>query len=475
MCTFSAYNHYDWDDYRKEAKVIEKILEQILNFSAEHPDLAVNITTVFRWIFVALAAYILLVAIVSLLSTRATPEIWGYYLIDGGGNYPITHWENVIGRSRSADINVPLAPMSHNHALLIRRDEDKWMIRDLGSKNGTLVNGYKLDPEKRYLISPGDVIETGGIKATITPPSLEETRNNRYMRRLDKEPVAPWKILLAITVFQMMTIVQLVLSMGSEMTAQALLSIVLLCAVMWAYVMFFHAMGSRGFEMEMIAFFLSTINLAVTASSDPGSCMKEFIALMIGLALLIFMVFYMRDLGRTKKIKNTLIVLSVILLLINLIFGTAKYGATNWIKVGGMSLQPSEIVKLAFILIGAGALEELYDKKNTLIYAVFSLFCLGCLAMMSDFGTALIFFATYLVVSFLTERWDLSYLSSSRTSHPDSMPGATFGSLSLWTTSATSRRGPCRSEPAEASSASARATARSNTSARRTPTSFSDS
>ncbi len=401
MCTFSAYNHYDWDDYRKEAKVIEKILEQILNFSAEHPDLAVNITTVFRWIFVALAAYILLVAIVSLLSTRATPEIWGYYLIDGGGNYPITHWENVIGRSRSADINVPLAPMSHNHALLIRRDEDKWMIRDLGSKNGTLVNGYKLDPEKRYLISPGDVIETGGIKATITPPSLEETRNNRYMRRLDKEPVAPWKILLAITVFQMMTIVQLVLSMGSEMTAQALLSIVLLCAVMWAYVMFFHAMGSRGFEMEMIAFFLSTINLAVTASSDPGSCMKEFIALMIGLALLIFMVFYMRDLGRTKKIKNTLIVLSVILLLINLIFGTAKYGATNWIKVGSISLQPSEIVKLAFILIGAGALEELYDKKNTLIYAVFSLFCLGCLAMMSDFGTALIFFATYLVVSFL--------------------------------------------------------------------------
>ena len=372
-----------------------------MNFSAENPELAVHITTVLRWIFVVLAAYILLIAIVSLLTTRATPEIWGYYMVEGGGNFPITHWENVIGRSRSADINIPLNIVSNNHALLIRRDEDKWMIKDLGSKNGTKVNGFDLDPQKRYIIGPGDQIDMGGVIATITPPSIEETRNNRFMRRLDKEPVHPWKILLAITVFQILTIVQLVIGMGEEMTASALLSIVLLCAVMWAYVMFFHATGRRGFEMEMIAFFLSTINLAVTASSDPGIVLKEFIAILLGLALLIFMCIFMQDLNRTRRIKPVLIGLSIVALLINLIFGTAKYGATNWIRVGAITVQPSELVKLAFILIGAGALEELYDRKNTVVYALFSLFCLGCLAMMSDFGTALIFFATYLVVSFL--------------------------------------------------------------------------
>ncbi len=349
-----------------------------------------------------LAAYILLISIVSLLSTRATPEIWGYFMVENGGNYPLTHWENVIGRSRSADIRIPLRTISNNHALLVRRSEDKWMIKDLGSNNGIEVNGYKLDPEKRYVISPGDLVEMGGTKSTISPPSIEETRNNRFMRRLDKEPVAPWKILLAITAFQLMTIVQLVLSMGTEMKASALICIALLCAVMWAYVMIFNAMGSRGFEMEMIAFFLSTINLAVTASSDPGSVLKEFIAILLGLALMIFMCIYMRDISRLRKVKPVLIGLSVIALIINLVFGTAKYGATNWIKIGDSgSIQPSELVKLAFILIGAGTLEELYEKKNTVVYAAFSLFCLGCLAMMSDFGTALIFFATYLVVSFL--------------------------------------------------------------------------
>ena len=55
-----------------------------------------------------LAAYILLISIVSLLSTRATPEIWGYFMVEDGGNFPITHWENVIGRSKSADIRIPL-------------------------------------------------------------------------------------------------------------------------------------------------------------------------------------------------------------------------------------------------------------------------------------------------------------------------------------------------------------------------------
>ena len=390
------------DNYRHRRTAIEALINEILTFSENNPELAVHMTTVFRWIFVVLAAYILLISIVSLLTTRATPEIWGYYMVEDGGGFPITHWENVIGRSKSTDITIPLRTISNNHALLVRRSEDKWMIKDLGSNNGTKVNGYSLDPDKRYVINPGDLIEMGGTRATITPPSLEETRNNRYMRRLDREPVAPWKILLAITAFQLMTIVQLILGMGTEITATALISIAVLSGVMWAYVMIFNAMGRRGFEMEMIAFFLSTINLAVTASSDPGSVLKELIAILLGLALMIFMCVYMRDISRLRKIKPVLIGLSVVALIINLIFGTAKYGATNWIRIGDSgSIQPSEIVKLAFILIGAGTLEELYEKRNTIVYAGFSLVCLACLALMSDFGTALIFFATYLVVSFL--------------------------------------------------------------------------
>ena len=360
-----------------------------------------GITTVFRWIFVVLAAYILLIAIVSLLTTRATPEIWGYYIVEDGGNFPITHWENVIGRSKSADLNIPLVTVSNNQAILSRYDESKWIFKDLDSKNGSFINGQQLSPDKRYMIEAGDEIVMGGVYTTVTPPSIEETRNNEVMRRMDKEPVAPWMILLAITLFQAMTVVQLVLGMGEEITGGAVASFIILSAVMWAYVTFFKAMGRKGFEMEMIAFFMSTINLAVTTSFDPSNTIKELVALLLGVALMIFMCIYLRDLERTRKVRPMLLGLCVAALLVNLIFGHAEFGATNWIKIGGLSMQPSEIVKVAFICLGAGTLEELYDKRNTIMYALFSLFCLGCLALMSDFGTAFIFFATYLVVSFL--------------------------------------------------------------------------
>ena len=380
---------------------MENILYKLLNIAETYPELAREATTVLRWVFVVLAAYILLVSIFSLLTTRCTPEIWGFFLVENGGNFPITHWENVIGRSRSADINIPVKTVSNNHAILGRRDDNKWILKVLSENSTTAVNGFKLQPGRRYQISTGDEIVMGGVHCTVAPSSVEESRNNEKMRRLDKKPVAPWKILLAITLFQLLTIVQLVIGMGEDLTVSPVICILLLCAVMWAYVTFFKAMGSSGFEMEMIAFFMTTINLAVTSSWNPDNVVKEFISMMLGLSLMIFMCLYMRDLDRTRRLKPVLIGLSVMLLLMNLLLGTIKYGAANWITIGGFSIQPSEIVKLAFICVGAGTLEELYQRNSTIMYAGFSFFCLGCLAIMGDFGTALIFFTTYLVVSFL--------------------------------------------------------------------------
>lgn len=379
---------------------VKGFVNTILNFSATHPELAKEATTVMRWLFVVLAIYILARAIMSLLRTRTTPEVWGYFLVEDGGNYPITHWENVIGRSKSCDINIPLPTVSKNQAILLWRN-DRWMFKDIGSKNGSFVNGVELKKNKKYIISVGDEIVMGGVHCTVAPASLEESANNRMMRNDDREPVAPWKILLAITVFQVLMIVQLLLSMREAVTIPAILSVVLLSVTMWVYVTVFKAMGCKGFEMEMIAFFMTTINLAVTISARPGDAYKQLIAVWLGMAIMIFMCIYMRDLDRTKKLRPVLIGLSVVLLLFNLIFGTIKYGAANWVTIGSFSFQPSELVKLAFILVGAGTLEELFERKNTIMYAVFSFFCLGCLALMGDFGTALIFFVTYLVVSFL--------------------------------------------------------------------------
>lgn len=66
----------------------------------------------------------------------------------------------VIGRSPRGDVVLDLDGVSRRHAEL-SRDDEGWWIRDLGSVNGTLVNGERLG--ERHLLKIGDRIEIEGF------------------------------------------------------------------------------------------------------------------------------------------------------------------------------------------------------------------------------------------------------------------------------------------------------------------------
>ena len=153
--------------------------------------------------------------------------------------------------------------------------------------------------------------------------------------------------------------------------------------------------------METIAFFLTTLSLAVVGSSAPESMLKQLIAAVMGIIAMVVMCIILRNLERTKALKVVILVGAILLLIANLALGTFGYGAKNWLSIGGFSFQPSEIVKVAFIWIGAATLDELFQRKNLFIFMLFSAFCFGCLGLMGDFGTAIIFFVTFLIISFL--------------------------------------------------------------------------
>ena len=63
-----------------------------------------------------------------------------------------------IGRAAGADIVVADASMSRQHARLVR-DADVWVIEDLGARNGTFVNGQRI--ERRRPLAAGDQIQLG--------------------------------------------------------------------------------------------------------------------------------------------------------------------------------------------------------------------------------------------------------------------------------------------------------------------------
>jgi hypothetical protein len=74
-----------------------------------------------------------------------------------GRAYPVTARRVVLGRSRECDIRVPDANVSRRHAEVRQEDATYWVV-DLGSTNGTEVNGRRVERGK---LSDGDRITIG--------------------------------------------------------------------------------------------------------------------------------------------------------------------------------------------------------------------------------------------------------------------------------------------------------------------------
>lgn len=355
-------------------------------------------TTLVRWVFVLLAIFILVKSIKSLLQAKNPSEIWAYIGGPDGSSTPLKHWENVIGRASSADIVVNLSSVSRNHGTLVRDTKGRWRYNDLHSKNGSYINGVRV--KKSMPLKPGDVLTLGGANFTLIPVSLEEKQENIKKRKRKSRPVSPWTSLIALTIFQFLTIIQFKVAYGEDCPSSIPTALIGLCAVMWIYFILLRSFRRVAFEMETIAFFLSTLSIAVTAV-HTGGVIKQLICIIMGVVLFFLLCWFLRDLNRSKEVRMLILGAGALLMLANLLFGQVTSGAMNWIRIGGMSVQPSELVKIVFIIAGSATLDELYEKKNLTLFMIFSVFCMGCLAIMNDFGTAAIFFVTFLVIAFL--------------------------------------------------------------------------
>src|SRR5262249_62254773 len=74
-------------------------------------------------------------------------------------------WESddslCIGRAPGVEVSVPDTGLSRHHAEVILSD-DGWVVRDLGSTNGTFVNGLRVGQEGCKL-NPGDLLQAGDV------------------------------------------------------------------------------------------------------------------------------------------------------------------------------------------------------------------------------------------------------------------------------------------------------------------------
>ena len=338
-----------------------------------------------KYAMIALSLVIMIRCIRSMLSAGFEAETWATARF-GRDSVPVTHWENLIGRARSADIRVEREDVDRIQAVLKRRDDGRWMVFDVFSRGGVSVNGEAVSAGGAEVES-GDAVRVGG--ATMRLQDLGAAKGSALdaQRTSAGKSVSPALTLFELTLFELLLLFQHLFNAPEGQTLSVALGFAVLILLEWFCYYAMRLIGRSGFEVETIAFYLTSLGVSVTASAVPQDM------LLLGL--------WLRDLRRTERTRLLVAALAVALLGLNLATSDTLNGAKSWLSVAGISFQPSELVKVAYIYVGAATLDRLYRRRNLIVFIVFSAICVGALALIGDFGSALVFFICFLVISFL--------------------------------------------------------------------------
>jgi pSer/pThr/pTyr-binding forkhead associated (FHA) protein len=92
----------------------------------------------------------------ALLLVKRGPNAGSTFLLDQG--------TTTVGRSTEGDVFLDDVTVSRKHAIFERRADGAWFVRDVGSLNGTYVNGEQVDETK---LASGDEVQIGRFKVAF--------------------------------------------------------------------------------------------------------------------------------------------------------------------------------------------------------------------------------------------------------------------------------------------------------------------
>ena len=237
----------------------------------ETAGFADGFNAVMRFVLPVLAFIIVFRCAKSLLSFRKEPEIWAWLCLPDGTRLPVTHWENIIGRSKRSDLVIDVPTMSRSHAVLTRYDDGSWSISDVGSRGGVFVNGKRTG---MAAITINDTLSLGGIEMYLEPITHRQEVIQASSRTKAGREITPGATLFLLTLLQALTALQLLMQVDAQYLRPVFISFAGLAAAEWILFFLTRLLRRSGFEMETMAFFLSTIGMSVVTSKAPESAWK---------------------------------------------------------------------------------------------------------------------------------------------------------------------------------------------------------
>ncbi len=147
-----------------------------------------------------------------------------------------------------------------------------------------------------------------------------------------------------------------------------------------------------------VVFMLADIGLVLLARITPSLSYRQLMFAAIGLALALLVPLLLKVLPKFELLSFLYLIVGLLLAALPFVLGETKNGARNWANIGGVSFQPSEIVKIFYTLFLASALKK--RRFLPFVTACCAAVFIGILIMQNDLGGALIFSVIFLFLSY---------------------------------------------------------------------------
>ena len=139
---------------------------------------------------------------------------------------------------------------------------------------------------------------------------------------------------------------------------------------------------------------------------NPDRAMRQFLIVVVSAVVTWIIPFIIDRVWQLVKLAWLYGILGVLILAVVCIAGNTSFGAQLSLTVGGISVQPSEFVKISFVFFAAARLYRSTKFKDVVITTVIAALHVVILVLSRDLGSALIFFVTYLFMLFVaTSNW----------------------------------------------------------------------
>ncbi|MBQ8085861.1 MAG: FtsW/RodA/SpoVE family cell cycle protein [Lachnospiraceae bacterium] len=174
----------------------------------------------------------------------------------------------------------------------------------------------------------------------------------------------------------------------------------ILIATLYMYLYhFFYPYSSRMINNNMC--FLLLIGYIMLTRLNFALARKQFIIATASLALVSVIPLIMDRHKNLRKYGIFYGIIGILALSSVFVIGVEQYGSVNWISVAGISVQPSEFVKILFVFFIASMLSKKRDFKQVMITSLLAAVHMGILVLEKDLGGALIFFVIFIFMVYI--------------------------------------------------------------------------